>query len=139
LGGLNDANIGFDIIAAPGVEPSAQAKSMEGEAAEGPLAGLIGTAASAILPSMVHSSDDFYPTVALTALLLILGDESLSLQHNSVLQATMLIFRSLGSRSLQFLPQVVPAFLSVLKNTGIRTAARGPRQGGMGLQGGFFI
>lgn len=112
---------------------------MEGEAAEGPLAGLIGTAASAILPSMVHSSDDFYPTVALTALLLILGDESLSLQHNSVLQATMLIFRSLGSRSLQFLPQVVPAFLSVLKNTGIRTAARGPRQGGMGLQGGFFI
>jgi len=72
--------------------------------------------ASALLPSMVASSDDFYPTVALTALLAILRDDSLALHHGPVLQAVTAVLRGLGGvRCLPFLSRVIPTFLHVMR------------------------
>jgi tetratricopeptide (TPR) repeat protein len=79
------------------------------------------TPASALLPSMVPNAEDFAPTVALSALLSIVNDDSdIGRSHqSSVLQAILLVLRSLGSlqRCSQFLPLVVPALLSVLRNS----------------------
>ena len=49
---------------------------------------------------------DYYPTVAITALMRLLKDAKMSGHHNLVLQAVMWIYRSLGSRCVPFLPQV---------------------------------
>jgi phosphatidylinositol kinase/protein kinase (PI-3 family) len=81
----------------------------------------ISTPASAILPAMVPNAEDFAPTVALSALLAIVRDDSdVGRSHqSSVLQAIMLVLRSLGSlqRCSQFLPLVVPVLLSVFRNS----------------------
>ena len=81
----------------------------------------INTPASAILPAMVPNAEDFAPTVALSALLSIVRDDSdVGRSHqSSVLQAIMLVLRSLGSlqRCSQFLPLVVPALLSVFRSS----------------------
>lgn len=55
---------------------------------------------------------DFFPTVALTALMKILNDPSLSQHHGMAITASMFIFRSLGVRYVPFLPQIVPSFLN---------------------------
>lgn len=77
--------------------------------------GLPGVGAATILPSMVASREDYFPTVAVSALMRVLADMSLSIHHNSVIKAVMWIFRSLGLKCTTFLPQVVPAFLDVLR------------------------
>lgn len=84
---------------------------------QGAFAALTHVPASLLLPSMVTNPADFAPTVSLTALLGMLGDENSSLHHNAALQAIMHILKSLGSaqRCLPFLPRVVPAFLYVLR------------------------
>ncbi|EAL66546.1 protein kinase, Atypical group [Dictyostelium discoideum AX4] len=63
------------------------------------------------------SNEDYYPTVALTALMKILRDPSLSSHHTSVIQAVMYIFKSLSLKSIPFLPQIMPPFLHAM-NTG---------------------
>ncbi|EGC32838.1 protein kinase, atypical group [Dictyostelium purpureum] len=63
------------------------------------------------------SSEDYYPTVALTALMKILRDPSLNSHHTSVIQAVMYIFKSLSLKSIPFLPQIMPPFLHAM-NTG---------------------
>eukprot|EP01132_Coremiostelium_polycephalum_P005602 gene5602-6970_t len=60
------------------------------------------------------SSEDYYPTVAITALMKILRDPSLSSHHTSVIQAVMFIFKSLGLKCIPFLPQIMPPFLHVM-------------------------
>ena len=74
--------------------------------------------ASRILTTMVADPEDFYPTVALSALLRILQDPSLTTHHSLVLQAVTWVFRALGHRCVPFLPRVVPAFLSILRSKG---------------------
>jgi FKBP12-rapamycin complex-associated protein len=96
------------------------------------------------------TAQDYYPTVAITALMRIVKDTNLSVHHNAVLQAVMWIVQSLKARCVQFLPQVrralsvslyapsndpryarcprgvqvVPSFLHLMKHRGGETALR---------------
>ena len=61
------------------------------------------------------SSEDFYPTVAVKALMKILKDPSLAVHHSMVMQAVMFIFNSLGLLCVQFLEHIVPHMLMVVR------------------------
>lgn len=74
------------------------------------------TSVSDILPSMVSPSEDYFSTVAITALMGILRDNSLSTQHNMVIQAVMFIVKSLGLKCVPYLPQILPPFLNVVRH-----------------------
>ena len=72
--------------------------------------------AAPAITSMAQLSDDYYPTVAIGALMRILREPALSQHHNKVSQAVMFIVRSLGgSKTVPFLPLLVPPFLSALR------------------------
>ena len=64
--------------------------------------------ASELLVSMVTGSslEDFYPAVAINALMRILKDQSLQQHHTMAIQALGFIFKSLGIKSVPYLPQV---------------------------------
>lgn len=68
-----------------------------------------------ILPSSVSDPEDYYPTVAVVALLRILAEPSLTMHHNQVLTAIVWIFRSLGARCVSFLHQVIPSLIQMVK------------------------
>eukprot|EP00002_Diphylleia_rotans_P028068 TRINITY_DN5657_c0_g1_i3.p1 TRINITY_DN5657_c0_g1~~TRINITY_DN5657_c0_g1_i3.p1 ORF type:complete len:1876 (-),score=390.71 TRINITY_DN5657_c0_g1_i3:1816-7443(-) len=68
-----------------------------------------------LLPGMGSSSEEYCPTVAISALMRILRDPSLSIHHTSVIQAVMYIFKNLGTKSVPFLPYVMPPFLQVMR------------------------
>ena len=53
------------------------------------------------------TSDEYYQTVAINALLSILKDQSLSGQHHKVIEAIMSIFKTQGLKCAPFLPQVL--------------------------------
>lgn len=58
-------------------------------------------------PSNIRPShDEYYPTIAFSALLVILTDPSLGDHHTAVVDAIMYIFRSLRLKVVAFLPQV---------------------------------
>ncbi|TPX38402.1 hypothetical protein SeMB42_g06762 [Synchytrium endobioticum] len=59
-------------------------------------------------------AEDYYPAVAINALMRILRDPSLSPHHTAVIQAVMYIFKTLGLKCVPFLPQILPPFLSVM-------------------------
>uniref|UniRef100_A0A6I8SE13 Serine/threonine-protein kinase TOR n=1 Tax=Xenopus tropicalis TaxID=8364 RepID=A0A6I8SE13_XENTR len=59
--------------------------------------------------------DEFYPAVSVVTLMRILRDQSLSNHHTMVVQAITFIFKSLGLKCVQFLPQVMPTFLSAIR------------------------
>ncbi|KAJ3103710.1 phosphatidylinositol kinase- protein kinase tor1 [Phlyctochytrium bullatum] len=61
------------------------------------------------------SSDEYYPTVAINALMRILRDSSLSVHHTAVIQAVMYIFKTLGLKCVPFLPRIMPPFLSMMR------------------------
>ncbi|EED89568.1 phosphatidylinositol 3-kinase (PI3K)-like protein [Thalassiosira pseudonana CCMP1335] len=67
---------------------------------------------------LLPSDDDFYPTVAVQALMRILKNPSLSNLHGMVMKAVMFIFNALGLRSVPFLKQIVPHILSTIKSCG---------------------
>jgi FKBP12-rapamycin complex-associated protein len=52
------------------------------------------------------SSEDYYPTVVINALMKILRDSSLSAHHTAVIEAVMYIFKTLSLKCVPFLPQV---------------------------------
>ncbi len=56
---------------------------------------------------------EYFPTVALSALKRVLLDANQTVHHNMVLQSITLIFQSLRSKCVSFLPQLVPQFLSL--------------------------
>ncbi|CAK4717228.1 unnamed protein product, partial [Aphanomyces euteiches] len=60
------------------------------------------------------SSEAYFPTVAIEALLGILREPSLSMHHYGVIQAIMFIFKSLALQCVPFLPSIMPPFLHVL-------------------------
>ncbi|RKP13354.1 hypothetical protein BJ684DRAFT_10183 [Piptocephalis cylindrospora] len=79
-------------------------------------------AEAALLPATPHlslsmgsSSEDYYPAVAVTALMRILQDPSLSAYHTPVIQAYMYIFKTLGMRCVPFLPAIMPTFLGAMR------------------------
>lgn len=52
------------------------------------------------------SLEDFYPSIAINSLMRILKDQSLSQHHTMAIQALGFIFKSLGIKSVPYLPQV---------------------------------
>jgi hypothetical protein len=64
------------------------------------------------------SDDDYYPVVAITALMKIMRDKTLQTHHSAVAQAIMSIFKSLGLRCLTYLDEVVPFLLQVVRLCG---------------------
>ncbi|KAI8836345.1 armadillo-type protein [Chytridium lagenaria] len=61
------------------------------------------------------SSEEYYPTVAINALMRILRDSSLSVHHTAVIQAVMYIFKTLGLKCVPFLPRIMPPFLNMMR------------------------
>lgn len=61
-----------------------------------------------LLPSsgLVTSSEDYYPTVAINALMRVLRDPALASQHLAVIRALLSIFRALQLNVVPFLPKV---------------------------------
>ena len=72
---------------------------------------------SLMMTGLTASNKEYYPTVAIHALLQILNDHSLSQHHASVIEAIMNIFRTLGLECVSFLDRIVPAFLGVIRSS----------------------
>ncbi|KAI9272821.1 armadillo-type protein [Phascolomyces articulosus] len=62
------------------------------------------------------SSEDYYPQVVMHSLMKILKDPSLTAHHHTAIEAVMYIFKSLGLKVVQFLPVIVPGFLSLMRS-----------------------
>ncbi|KAG0095495.1 phosphatidylinositol kinase- protein kinase tor1 [Podila epicladia] len=62
------------------------------------------------------SSDEYYPTVVITALLKILKDPSLSQQYQPATQAILIIFQALQLKMIPFLPQIMPVYLNIMQS-----------------------
>jgi serine/threonine-protein kinase mTOR len=67
-------------------------------------------------PKLTPASEDYYPTVAIKALMAILRDPSLSAHHAMVTHAVVFIFKSLGLRCVPFLDHIIPNMLHVVRN-----------------------
>lgn len=70
-----------------------------------------------ILNKHTPGSPDFFPRVALSALLKILQDPALSVHHSTATQTIIQIFGSLGVRCVPFLEQIVPYFLQIVRKS----------------------
>lgn len=66
------------------------------------------------VPSSLNN-EDFFPTLAINALMRILKDLSLSTFHGQIIQSITFIFTSLGMKCYLFLPQIVPPFIFLIK------------------------
>lgn len=71
-----------------------------------------------LLPSsgLVTSSEDYYPTVAINALMRILRDPALSALHGRAVLALFQIVKSMGLGFVPYLPKVVPVILSLTRS-----------------------
>ncbi|MEW5308376.1 MAG: hypothetical protein WDW38_000344 [Sanguina aurantia] len=78
-----------------------------------------GDASADLLPSsgLVTSSEEFYPTVAINALMRVLRDPSYASQHMTLVIALMSIFKALGLTSVPYLHKVLPVLFSVLRRS----------------------
>uniref|UniRef100_A0A8H7N8N9 Serine/threonine-protein kinase mTOR domain-containing protein n=1 Tax=Bionectria ochroleuca TaxID=29856 RepID=A0A8H7N8N9_BIOOC len=72
---------------------------------------------SLMMTGLTPSNKEYYPTVAINALLQILKDPSLVQHHAAVIEAIMNIFRTLGLECVSFLERIVPAFLLVIRSS----------------------
>lgn len=61
------------------------------------------------------SSEEYFPAVAVNALMKILKDPSLSVHHTAVVTAIMYIFKTLGLKCVPFLPQIMPNLFHMIK------------------------
>eukprot|EP00127_Corallochytrium_limacisporum_P000173 Clim_evm34s6 gene=Clim_evmTU34s6 len=68
-----------------------------------------------LVSNLSVNDESYFPTVAIRALMRILRDPSKSAHHNSVIQAVMFIFKSLGLKCVPFLRHVMPALLQVMR------------------------
>uniref|UniRef100_A0A8D9ABA5 Serine/threonine-protein kinase TOR n=1 Tax=Cacopsylla melanoneura TaxID=428564 RepID=A0A8D9ABA5_9HEMI len=59
--------------------------------------------------------EEYYPAIAIATLIKIFRDPSLSNYHTMVVQAIAFIFKSLGSKCVPFIAQVMPSFLNVIR------------------------
>ncbi|XP_064459506.1 serine/threonine-protein kinase mTOR-like [Ornithodoros turicata] len=71
--------------------------------------------ASEMLVSLGGSLEDFYPAIAVSALMRVMRDPTLSQHHTIVVTALVRIIKSLGLRCVPYIPQVVPSLLNVIR------------------------
>ncbi|WEW59078.1 phosphatidylinositol kinase- protein kinase tor1 [Emydomyces testavorans] len=73
---------------------------------------------SLIMQGLTPSNEEYYPTVVINTLLQnILSESSLAQYHSAVIDAIVTIFKTLGLKCVPFLGQIIPAFISVIRNT----------------------
>jgi FKBP12-rapamycin complex-associated protein len=72
-----------------------------------------GSDVSLLMSGLGPSSEDYYPTVVINALLKILKDPSLGQQYQHATQAIVNIFQALQLKMVPFLPQVTTSLLLV--------------------------
>lgn len=81
------------------------------------LAPAIDCSTNEMLVNMSYASlDEFYPAVAVASLMRIIRDPNLAQYHMMVVMAITFIFKSLGVKSVPYIPQVIPAYLSVIRD-----------------------
>ncbi|GAB6019044.1 hypothetical protein CHUAL_000671 [Chamberlinius hualienensis] len=61
--------------------------------------------------------DEFYPAVAISTLMKIIRDPTLSQHHTMVVQAVTFIFKSLGIKCVPYLQQVLPSLFNVIRTS----------------------
>lgn len=61
------------------------------------------------------SNDEYYQTVVINSLVNVLTDSTLKDHHYEAVEAVMLIFRTQRLRCVSFLPQILPAFIHVIR------------------------
>ncbi|KAL5705931.1 non-specific serine/threonine protein kinase [Ranunculus cassubicifolius] len=61
------------------------------------------------------TSEDYYPTVAISSLMRILRDPSLSSYHQKVVGSLLFIFKSMGLACVPFLPKVLPDLFHIVR------------------------
>ncbi|ORZ29853.1 armadillo-type protein, partial [Catenaria anguillulae PL171] len=61
--------------------------------------------------------NDYYPSVAINALMTICRDNSLSTHHTAAIKAVMFICRTLGLKCVPFLAQIIPPLLAMLRTS----------------------
>ncbi|KAI9778323.1 MAG: phosphatidylinositol kinase- protein kinase tor1 [Candelina submexicana] len=73
---------------------------------------------SLMMNGLPPSNEDYYPTVVINTLLdRILDNPALAHLHSAVVDAIMIIFKTLGLKCVPFLGQIIPAFMTVFRNS----------------------
>ena len=69
-----------------------------------------------VIDGITPSNEDYYPKVVFTTLTQnLLTDPSLSQYHSAVIEAIVNIFKTLGLKCVQYLPQIIPSFVTVIR------------------------
>ncbi|KAL6718509.1 phosphatidylinositol kinase-related protein kinase tor1 [Lecanora helva] len=70
-----------------------------------------------VIEGITPSNEDYYPKVVFTILTqTLLTDPSLSQYHSAVIEALVNIFKTLGLKCIQHLPQIIPSFVVVIRS-----------------------
>lgn len=94
------------------VDPYVRRKRM---AQDDPLKDLSARQLTAPMTMMGKESEEYFQTVVMSALLNILNDSALVAHFLSVIEVIMAIFKAQGLRCNSFFPQIIPAFLNVVR------------------------
>ncbi|ORY29148.1 armadillo-type protein [Naematelia encephala] len=71
-----------------------------------------------LMNTQTPSNDEYYQKVVISSLVSVLRDAALKEYHYEAVEAVMLIFRAQRFRCVSFLPQILPAFLHVVRIAG---------------------
>jgi hypothetical protein len=113
------------LIAGSTLEPSQDISTLDDDDAPAHLSmyeqyAMVAQPVSSLPPArrMAPGDEEFYPTVAIQALMRIFKDSSLANHHGMVMQAIMFIFKSLKLRCVPFLSKVVPHIMLTIRTCG---------------------
>ncbi|XP_012554042.1 serine/threonine-protein kinase mTOR isoform X1 [Hydra vulgaris] len=59
--------------------------------------------------------DDFYPAIVIASMMRIMRDPVLAAYHHTAIQAVHFIFNNMGMKGVQYLPQLMPSYLNVIR------------------------
>jgi len=92
-----------------GIRAEKEGLATEGEDADAPPMELLARSGPAT------SSEEYYPTVAINALMRVLRDPALSSHHLMVVRSLMFVFKALGLQCVTYLPKVMPVLFVVVR------------------------
>lgn len=70
-----------------------------------------------IMQGLTPTNEEYYPTVVMNTLMqTVLKDVSLAQYHSAVIEAIVTIFKTLGLKCVPFLGQIIPSFVTVIRN-----------------------
>ncbi|KAF7308846.1 Serine/threonine-protein kinase TOR [Mycena kentingensis (nom. inval.)] len=78
------------------------------------------TTINLVIPNSMPTTDDYFQTTVMNALLDILKDPALNTHYHNVIEAIMSIFKTQGLKCVAFLPKVIPAFVAVTRSAPAR-------------------